>query len=59
MTSGKGLPDRTPQHRALYNLGPAGAYPDPNTGVHAVTRRPADMVRFKPPSLRNIALTAP
>jgi cytochrome c peroxidase len=31
----------------------------PNTGVHAITNDPEDMGRFKAPSLRNIALTAP
>ena len=56
---GKGLPGIEFHNTGLYNLGPAGAYPDPNTGVHAVTQRAADMGRFKPPSLRNIALTAP
>lgn len=43
----------------LYNLGAAGDYPKPNTGVHEVSGRPEDMGRFKAPSLRNIAVTAP
>ena len=43
----------------LYNLDGAGAYPPDNTGVYQHTARPADMGRFKAPSLRNIALTAP
>jgi len=43
----------------LYNVDGRGAYPPPNTGVHAVTGDPADMGRFKAPTLRNIALTAP
>jgi hypothetical protein len=43
----------------LYNLGDDGGYPAPNTGVHAVTEDPEDIGRFKAPSLRNIALTAP
>jgi hypothetical protein len=34
-------------------------YPEPNTGVYHVTRKPADMGRFKAPTLRNIAVTAP
>jgi cytochrome c peroxidase len=43
----------------LYNVDGRGGYPRPNTGVHAVTGNPLDMGRFKPPTLRNIALTAP
>jgi len=43
----------------LYNVDGRGSYPPPNTGVHAVTGDPADMGRFKAPTLRNIALTAP
>lgn len=43
----------------LYNLDPSGRYPYPNTGVYEITHDPADMGRFKAPSLRNIALTAP
>lgn len=43
----------------LYNIDGRGGYPPPNTGVHAVTGLATDMGRFKPPTLRNIALTAP
>jgi len=43
----------------LYNIDGKGAYPSPNTGVHAVTGAASDMGRFRPPTLRNIALTAP
>ena len=43
----------------LYNIGGTGAYPAPNTGVHAFTGVAEDMGRFKAPTLRNIALTAP
>jgi cytochrome c peroxidase len=43
----------------LYNLDGRGAYPAPNTGVHEVSGRPEDMGRFRVPTLRNIALTAP
>lgn len=44
---------------ALYNVDGQGAYPKPNTGVHEVTDDPADMGRFRVPTLRNIELTAP
>ncbi|MEQ1911735.1 MAG: MbnH family di-heme enzyme, partial [Vicinamibacterales bacterium] len=43
----------------LYNIDGTGGYPTPNTGVHAVTGKASDMGRFRPPTLRNIALTAP
>jgi cytochrome c peroxidase len=43
----------------LYNLDRNGAYPANNTGVAEITNRPIDMGRFRAPSLRNVALTAP
>lgn len=43
----------------LYNLDGKGAYPSNNTGIQEITLKPSDMGRFKAPSLRNIALTAP
>jgi len=43
----------------LYDLDGNGAYPSPNTGLHEVTGKPGDMGRFKAPTLRNIAVTAP
>jgi len=43
----------------LYNLDGRGAYPAIDTGLRDVTRRRRDMGRFKAPTLRNIALTAP
>jgi cytochrome c peroxidase len=43
----------------LYNLNGRGAFPEPNTGVESITEDPADMGRFKAPTLRNIAVTAP
>lgn len=56
---GKGFVEVEFHNTGLYNLGTDGAYPAPNTGVHAVTEAPEDMGRYKAPSLRNIALTAP
>ena len=47
------------ENNGLYNVGGTGAYPEPNTGLFAFTGQPRDMGRMKPPSLRNIALTAP
>jgi len=43
----------------LYNLDGEGAYPPGNTGLHAFTGVAADMGRFRVPTLRNIAVTAP
>lgn len=46
-------------NNGLYNLNGTGAYPADNTGLFAITGIPQDMGRFKAPTLRNIALTAP
>jgi cytochrome c peroxidase len=56
-----GAPDERPlfHNTGLYNLGGTGAYPAPNRGIFESTGRPADMGRFRAPSLRNVALTAP
>ena len=43
----------------IYNVDGNGAYPAANTGVFAVTANAADMGRFRAPTLRNIAVTAP
>lgn len=43
----------------LYNLDGQGAYPAPNRGLYELSGRAEDMRRFRAPSLRNVALTAP
>ena len=43
----------------LYNVDGEGAYPADNTGLYAFTGEPSDMGRFRPPTLRNIAVTGP
>ncbi|MEK9502557.1 MbnH family di-heme enzyme [Gemmatimonadota bacterium DH-20] len=43
----------------LHDLDGRGAYPDRNTGIHAITGDPADMGKMRAPTLRNIAVTAP
>ncbi len=43
----------------LYNIDGQGSYPIPNTGINEITQEVEDMGRFKVPTLRNIALTAP
>lgn len=52
-------PDSTFFNVGLYDIGGTGRYPERNEGLHARTRRPADMGRFRTPSLRNVAVTAP
>jgi len=43
----------------LYNLPGALSYPAPNTGIYEFTKQPGDIGKFKAPTLRNIAITAP
>ena len=43
----------------LYNVGGTGAFPQGNTGLHEITGLADDQGRFRVPTLRNIALTAP
>ena len=43
----------------LYNLAGQFSYPIPNRGLFEHTGRPADIGKFKAPTLRNIAVTAP
>ncbi|NVJ08363.1 di-heme enzyme [Myxococcus sp. AM001] len=43
----------------LYNEDGQGAYPAEDPGVIELTGRPEDMGRFRAPSLRNVAVTAP
>ncbi len=44
---------------ALYDLDGKGAYPAGNGGTFEITHVPSDMGRFRAPSLRNVAVTAP
>jgi cytochrome c peroxidase len=43
----------------LYNLDGRGAYPAAGSGLMAVTGKAEDMGKFRAPTLRNIAVTAP
>ena len=43
----------------LYNVAGPVSYPAPNTGIHEITRRPEDVGKFRAPTLRNVAVTAP
>jgi len=46
-------------NNGLYSLDADGSYPAGNQGLYEMTGDPKDKGRFKPPSLRNIAVTAP
>lgn len=46
-------------NNGLYNLDADGSYPQGNQGLFEITGDPADKGAFKPPTLRNIELTAP
>lgn len=54
-----GAPFRNFQNNGLYNVDGKGGYPASNRGLIDLTARPEDMGKFRVPSLRNIALTAP
>ena len=47
------------QNNGLYDLDGAGAYPEGNGGLFEFTGDPRDQGKFRVPTLRNIALTAP
>ena len=46
-------------NNGLYNIGGTGAYPEHNGGIFELTGKATDMGKFRAPSLRNVALTAP
>ena len=46
-------------NNGLYNLNATGDYPADNTGLFDMTGETRDMGKFRAPTLRNIALTAP
>ncbi|RZS56775.1 methanobactin export MATE transporter MbnM [Sphaerotilus mobilis] len=51
---------RTPFHNTgLYNVDGLGAYPGDNLGLITMTAVASDMGKFRAPSLRNVAVTAP
>lgn len=52
-------PERAFHNNGLYNVDGEGAYPAEDRGLLEITGDPRDMGRFKAPTLRNIAVTAP
>lgn len=50
----------TPFHNTgLYNIDGKGGFPSPNRGVYETSLLASDMGKFRAPSLRNVAVTAP
>jgi cytochrome c peroxidase len=56
---GKGFLEMEFFNTGLYNIGGTGRYPAGNEGVYSISGRVEDMGRFKAPTLRNVAVTAP
>jgi len=56
---GKAFAEIEFHNTGLYNLDGKGAFPRDNTGVFEISGRDVDMGRFRAPTLRNIAVTAP
>lgn len=46
-------------NNGLYNIGGSGAYPPRSEGLAEFTGRTGDIGKFRTPSLRNVAVTAP
>lgn len=57
--AGQSVAERPFHNTGLYDIDGEGGYPLDNTGLYEITRRPEDMGRFRAPTLRNVALTAP
>lgn len=56
---GKGFAEVEFHNTGLYNLKGKFSYPEPNVGLYEFTQQEEDVGKFKAPTLRNIALTAP
>jgi len=56
---GKGFVEVEFHNTGLYNLKGKLSYPDPNVGLYEFTQAEEDVGKFKAPTLRNIAVTAP
>jgi cytochrome c peroxidase len=53
------FPEVTFHNTNLYNVDGHGAYPATDQGLREFTGKPEDMGRYRAPTLRNIAVTAP
>jgi cytochrome c peroxidase len=52
-------PERAFHNTGLYNIDGKGGYPASDRGLYDITHQPEDIGRFKAPTLRNVAVTAP
>lgn len=52
-------PERAFHNNGLYNVDGQGGYPEDDRGLYEITHAARDMGRFKAPTLRNVAVTAP
>lgn len=57
--AGSGFVEAPFHNTGLYNVDGRGAYPAKDQGLYEETGDPADMGRFRAPTLRNVAVTAP
>ncbi|WP_394832134.1 di-heme enzyme [Pendulispora rubella] len=57
--SGSAFTETMFHNTGLYNIDGKGAFPSDNVGLKEVSHKDSDMGRFKAPTLRNIAVTAP
>lgn len=58
-TSRSGFEEVAFHNTGLYNVGGDGSYPASDQGLYAITAQRRDRGRFRTPSLRNLAWTAP
>lgn len=58
-TTRSAMPETGSHNNGLYNIDGKGGYPADATGFYEFTGNPADMGRFRTPSLRNVGVTAP
>ncbi len=56
---GKDIDELSYHNNGLYNVDDQGAYPARDRGLLEVSLQPKDMGRFRPPTVRNVAVTAP
>jgi cytochrome c peroxidase len=56
---GKAVPQIEYTNTGLYNIPGPTSYPAPNTGLFTYTGKRTDIGKFRVPTLRNIAVTAP
>jgi cytochrome c peroxidase len=55
----KGFAEVEFHNTGLYNLKGKFSYPQPNLGLYTFTQQEEDVGKFKAPTLRNVAITAP